>query len=141
MPWLLDEVADYLETSSTGFTIGVDLTKGFMPENPSTVTTIYETGGFDSVHYFSTSTGVAATRAFERPGMMIRSRSTDYASARENAFEAWRLLDGLHDRSLPTSTGTRYQSISAVQSPFEAGRDRNDRFLFSVNFVVTKSTG
>ena len=138
MTWLLDDVAQYLETASTAyFTVGVDLTKGFMPDNPATVTTVYETGGFSSIHYFSTG---AATRVFERPGVMIHSRSTSYATARATAFEAWRLLDGIHDRGLPTTTGTLYQSIDAVQSPFEMGRDRNDRFVFSVNFTVVKST-
>lgn len=137
MGWLLDEVAEYLETNSTSFT-RANLTRGIMTENPSDITTLYETGGFSPLHFFSTGT---QTRAYERPGLMIHSRSTSYATARDTAFEAFTLLDGIHDRGIPTSTGTHYVSIDAVQSPFEMGRDKNDRFIFSVNFVISKSTG
>lgn len=135
---ILDDVATYLEANSTRLTIGVNLTKGFMPENPSTVTTMFETGGVSPLHYFSTSTG---TRGYERPGLMIHSRSTSYETARSIIEDVYTILDGTANTNLPTSTGVRYVSIDAVQSPFLIGRDSNDRFLLSVNFIVTKTTG
>ena len=135
---MLDDVATYVAANSTAHTVGVNLTKGFMPENPGTVTTLFETGGFYPLHYFSTG---SQTRGYERPGLMVHSRSTDYQTARTAIDAVFTLLDGITDTGLPTSTGTHYVAIDATQSPFEIGRDRNDRFLLGVNFNVTKTTG
>lgn len=135
---LLDDIATYLAAQSTRLTVGTNLTKGFMPEQAGTVTTIYETGGFEALHYMTTSTG---TRSYERPGLMIHTRSTGYADGRLTIEDVFTILDGVHDTTLPTATGTPYVSITAVQSPFLTGRDSNDRYVFSVNFDVTKTTG
>ena len=134
---LLDAVATYLESTSTMLNRN-NLTRGFMPDNPDTVTTLFETGGIFPLHYFTTG---SQTRAYERPSLMIHSRSTDQQTARAFAEDVVTILDGVHDRGLPTTTGTHYLSIGAVQSPFLVGRDSNDRYIFSVNFDVTKTTG
>ena len=136
---ILDDVAQYLSTNITALTLGTNLTKGFMPENPSTVVTVFETGGYRPTHSFTTG---VQTRAYENPGIMVHARSTDQVTARGLAESVFTKLDGLNNRSLPTTTGTHhYVSIDAVQSPFLVGRDSNDRFVFSVNFDVTKTTG
>ena len=134
---ILDDVATYLESNSTRLNRS-NLTRGFMPENPSTVATVFETGGYTPIHFYSTGT---QTRAYERPGLMIHTRSTDQQTARTFAEVVFTILDGVHDRGLPTTTGTHYVEIGAVQSPFLVGRDQNDRYIFSVNFDVTKTTG
>lgn len=135
---ILDDAATYLASNSTRFTVGVNLTKGLMPDSPDTVTTLFDTGGSSPLHTFTTSTG---TRWAERPGLMIHARSADQQTARANAYAAFTLLDGIHDRGLPTTTGTHYVEIGAAQSPFLIGRDKNDRYLIGVNFDVAKSTG
>ncbi len=136
---ILDDVAQYLSTNVTALTLGVNLTKGFMPDTPNTVVTIFETGGYRPIHAFSTGT---QTRLYENPSIMVHARSTDYQTARNIAESVFTKLDGLNNRALPTTTGTHhYVSIDAVQSPFSIGRDSNDRFVFSVNFDVTKTTG
>ena len=134
---LLDDLASYMAAQSTQFTVGVSMTKTFMPDAPDTLTTLYETGGFSPVHYFSTG----QTRDVERPSLQVIARSTSYQVARTNIEEVFTLLDGIHDRGLPTTTGTHYQSIDAIQSPFSLGRDENERWRLAVNFTITKSTG
>jgi hypothetical protein len=140
---ILDEIATYLAAQSTDFTAlsgsGGNLTKAFMPDAapaPDTIATIYETGGVAPVHTFST--GDLPDRAFENPRVQMITRSTSYTTARNLADTAFKLLDGLNSQSLPTSTGTRYIDITAVQSPFSIGRDANGRYLISVNFDVRK---
>ena len=135
---ILDDVATYLAANTTRLTVGVNLTKAFMPENPSTVTTLYETGGFIPLHAFTTG---GTTRYYEQPGLMIHSRSTDYQTVRDTMDAVFTILDGVHDTTLPTATGVHYASVDAVQSPFLVQRDANDRFVLSVHFDVTKTTG
>ena len=135
---ILDDIATYLAANSTRLTVGVNLTKSFMPDTPDTCTTVFETGGFVPVHYMSTGT---QTRTFESPSIMVHSRSTDYQTVRSVIDDVFTILDGVRDTNLPTSTGTYYQQIGAVQSPFLVTRDQNDRFVLSVNFDVTKTTG
>ncbi len=135
---ILDDVATYLATNSTRLTVGVNLTKGYMPATPATVTTIFETGGLPPVNQFSTGGNF---RIFEQPGLMVHSRSTDYQTARLVAEDVFTILDGVANEGIPTSTGVHYAGIDAVQSPFDLGQDSNDRHLLSVNFNVIKTTG
>jgi hypothetical protein len=135
---ILDDIATYLQTNSTRLTVGVNLTKGHMPDSPSTVTTLYEITGFSSVFAFSTGSG---TRVYEQPSLMIHSRSTDYQTARLILEDVFTILDGVNNRGLPTTTGVRYAGIDAVQPPFDIGTDSNDRHKLSVNFNVIKTTG
>jgi hypothetical protein len=135
---LLDDVATYLEAQSTRLTIGVNLTKSFQPDTPSTVTTLLETGGLFPLHAFTTGSG---TRYYEQPTLQVLSRSTDYQTVRATIESVFTILDGVNNTNLPTSTGVRYAAIDAIQSPFSIGRDSNDRFEMSVNFTIMKSTG
>ena len=136
---ILDAVATYLAANSTRLTVGVNLTKSFMPDTPDTVTTLYETGGFSPLHAFTTG---ATTRIYERPGLMVHGRSTNYQTVRATMEDVFTLLDGYNNADLPTSTGSRrYAGIDAAQSPFDIGQDSQGRHLVSVNFNVIKSTG
>ena len=135
---MLDDVATYLATNSTRLTVGVSLTKAFMPATPDTVTTLFETGGFAPLNAFSTS---ADYRFYEQPGLMIHSRSADYQIVRAVMEDVFTVLDGVANEALPTATGVWYAAIDAVQSPFLITRDSNDRFVVGVNFNVIKTTG
>ena len=135
---ILDDVATYLATNSTRLTVGVTLTKAFMPDTPDTVTTLFETGGSGPLNAFSTSGGV---RVYEQPSIMVHSRSANYQTVRDVMEDVFTILDGIGNTNLPTATGTLYGSVDAVQSPFLINRDSNDRFVMSINFNVLKSTG
>ena len=135
---LLDDVGTYLAANSTRLSVGVNLTKSFMPDTPDTCTTLFETGGFSPLHAFTTG---ADTRYYERPGLMVHSRSTDYQTVRETMEAVFTILDGWNNAALPTTTGVHYGEISASQSPFLIHRDQNDRFVMSINFNIIKTTG
>lgn len=144
---LLDDIAAYLAAQSTAFTLlsgtGGNLGKQMAWDStraPDTLTVLYEQPGIANAYTFSTSTGNARV-AFERPGLQILSRSSDYSTARSRAETAYTILDGLAGRNLPTATGTRYLEISAVQAPFFSGRDENDRFIVSTNYLAWKAIG
>lgn len=134
---ILDDVASYLAAQSTRLTVGVNLTKGYMPPAPATVVTIFETGGLAPLHTMSTA---GTVRALEQPGLMIHARSTDYQTARILIGDAYRILDNVGNRNLPTTSGTWYGSIDASQAPFDIGQDANERHMLSVNFIVRKAT-
>ena len=134
---ILNDIAIHLEDNST-LVLGVDLTLAFMPENPNTVTTIYETGGAGPLNAFSTGGG---TRIYEQPSIQIITRSTSYETARNIQETVFTALDGVNNQAVPSTGAVHYGSIDAVQSPFLISRDSNNRFKVGVNFDVLKSTG
>lgn len=142
---LLDDTATYLGANSTRFTVGADLHKGFLPETTGENSTalqaaLFETGGLSPLHYFSTTTGFV-TRKYERPGLQALVRAKDYQFARAAIEDVFTVLDGVANTNLPTATGPEYVMIDAAQSPFLVNRDKNDRFILGVNFLITKATG
>ena len=134
---LLNDTFTYLKTNSTRLS-STNLTLGFMPETPNTVTTLYESAGLFPLNFFSTSTG---TRGYEQPALQSISRSTSYETARAIAEDVFTILDNVAGSNLPTATGPFYVRIDAVQSPFQIDRDDNDRFRVGVNFNIIKTTG
>lgn len=140
---LLDDVATYLAAQSTKFSVGAtgSVWKSLMLDEggvPNTVIVLYEQAGTRNSYAFSTGAGV--TTLVERPRLQIIARSTSYSTARDRAETAYTILDGL-SQALPTSTGTTYHSIEAVQAPFFIGRDESDRFLVSCNYQIEKAVG
>lgn len=140
---LLDAVASYLDSSSTVFTLlsgsAGNLAKAIALDAvpaPDTLAVLYETPGRGNGYSFST--GAAATVEYESPSLQIISRSSSYATARSRAQTAYTILDGLAGQTL---SGTLYLDFAAVQPPFSLGRDRNDRYLCAVNFLVRKEVG
>lgn len=138
---MIDDIATYLQAQSTLFTIGSDLGKQAMLDSDSisnTFTSLYETAGVGGAEAFS---GVAdqAERVFDRPGLQVLCRSTSYATAASRAQTAYGLLDGMGMRTLPTSTGTVYLSVDAVQAPFSLGRDLNDRWIVATNYLMQRA--
>lgn len=143
---LVDDIATFLETSSTVFTrysgTGGNLARQALLDNLSVdpMTVVYETPGFANEHVYSTATGLVGF-AFERPSFQVLSRATDFQTARSRAETAYLLLDGLSNRSLPTATGTAYAEINAVQAPFWVGPDANGRPIVSTNYNVRRAHG
>lgn len=139
---LLDDIATYMAAQSTAFTklsgSAGNLSKAYMPDAspaPDTLVTLYETGGLPPTHTFTTGGG---TLYFENPRLQVLVRSSAYTTARNLADKAYVLLDSIAHTVLPTTGGTMYLSVSAVQSPFSIGRDENGRYLVSCNFDVQK---
>lgn len=130
---LLDDIRQILSTGGTTAD-GTELTKGFMPEKPDNVVTIYETGGQGPIRAMRAQAGQPVA---ERPRVQVvaRAGSMDYATARLKINDVYRLLEGYGDQ---TVNGVRYLWIGAVQSPYPMRRDESQRPYLAVNFDVTK---
>ena len=135
---LADDIVDLLSSGGLG-TAATDLFVGELPDDVTTGIQVRETGGLGTVHTMGgvASTGLGAGAAtVEQPRFQIISRAASYATARANMSDAFHQLDGLRER---TVNGVRYLWVSAVQSPFDLGRDLNGRSRFAVNFDVVKA--
>jgi hypothetical protein len=140
---LLDEVATFLDAQSTALkllsgTTG-NLAKTVLLDRtpaPDTMLTLYETGGSAPNWVFGST-----SPAYETASLQVISRSSNYATARSRAYLCYRLLGGIHNQYLPTSTYTSkcwYLDCNPDQPPFSIGPDQQGRHLVSVNFTVRK---
>lgn len=142
---LLTDMLTYLDAQSTalkkltgiGSTGNLCLTE--LPDRtgvPDTLMCLYETGGMAPQWVFGST-----SPAYETAGLQIISRSTLYTTARTRAFIAYRILGGIHNQYLPTSTYSTkcwYLDCNPDQPPFSIGKDPNGRWLISCNFTVRK---
>lgn len=131
---ILDEIADYLSTGGLG-TVGTDLFKAYLPEQPDAAMVISETGGTSP---YRAMRSVAGGAVAERPRIQVMARAAefDYAAARLKINNVMARLDGAGDLTL---NGVRYLWIAAVQSPFPMGRDDQGRVRIGINFDVVKA--
>lgn len=134
---LLDDIADYLSSGSTGAlgVVGTEIFKGLIPaEAKDAITVVYETGGQAPVHAMGAGPGTAV---FERPRVQVVCRASeyDYESARTRAQVVFEKLDAMPTRSI---NGVTYKWGAAVQSPFMMGRDANKRPLVACNYDIVK---
>lgn len=139
---VLDEISGYILSNSTRFKAGgstgtkVPLWKSTLPpDQANTSIGLFEAGGPGPVY---THNGTLYT---ERPSLQVISRSTSYATARDNAEHIYTLLGAVTNVLVAktTSTGdTTYVSITPVQSPFDMGQDAEERNLISCNYIAEK---
>lgn len=140
---MLDTIATYLDAQSTDLKLlqgsSGNLVKTYWPEgSPNELIGLFETPG--SLSYFEFSTGSSPERVYINPSLQVLSRSTSVVTAKENMHIVFDLLDGFTG-AMSTSTGTpHFVQIIADQAPFQADRDANQRFVYSVNFTVWRTT-
>ena len=133
---LLDDIADLISSGgigTVGSTSAYGIYKGLLPDAPNAAVAVYETGGLEPYRKMHSTAGAVVA---ERPRIQVVVRSTAYSTGRQKANDAWKLLEGLPER---TVNGTRYLYAAAVQAPFPIGRDANDRILIACNFDVVKA--
>ena len=128
---LLIDVATYVDSQLVSLILGTNLFVGRLPESPDTCAVLYEYGGTPPDNTMGT-----ALPSLENPSLQVLVRAANYASAQTLIQSIWVVLEGVVDTTL---SGTRYNRISANQSPFPLDRDSVDRVLFVQNFDVTKS--
>lgn len=135
------EVANYITSNSTAYKTGgstgsatpVWLNK-FPSDDVDTAIAIYDSGGLGPLY---THNGLS----LERPTVQIISRSTSYATARQNADYIFRTLGGVTNAgvSKTTSTGeTTYLTITPLQSPSDMGQDAEERSMVTCNYMAEK---
>ena len=140
---MLDDVATYLDAQSSQFKVMSGSTGNLVKAQlldripaPNTLTALYETGGAAPAWVFGST-----SPAVETASLQVIARSTSYATAHTRAFTAYRILGGIRNQYLPTSTYSTkclYLDMNPDQPPFSIGLDENGRPLVSVNFTVRK---
>ena len=133
---ILDDLAIYINTQSSVFTIGGLLSKGFLPDSPSTVVALIETYGFDPpIPTF----GASGSYNWERPQIQVLSRGpkNDYQTARTNAETVHKILRNVYNTSTGIN-GTKYYMIKPRSSPYYQGEDDNSRHIISFTVDVFK---
>lgn len=135
---LLDEIATYIVSQSTAnFVVGPTTTaktsiwKGQFPQRQvGNAIALFEPGGAPPLYTFSSSPSL------ERPSVQVISRSSSYATARSNAKAIYSILAAVKNATI---SGTAYTRITPSQSPFDMGKDPDDRNLISCNYIAEKA--
>jgi hypothetical protein len=127
----LVDIATYLDSQQASLTLGTNLFLGRMPDSPDTCVVLYEYGGSAP-----DNTMGGGLPVLQNPSVQIAVRAVLYASAESLINLCWGTLEGIVDMSL---SGTRYNRVTAIQSPFVLERDSQDRVIFVQNFNVTRA--
>lgn len=128
---MVEDVATYLDTNSTRFTLGTNLFLNYLPSEPNRAASIIETAGLPPARVFG-STSVA----WEQGRVQLACRSTSSATARADVDAAFTVLEGVQNQTL---TSNLFLRVSAAQSPFLLERDAQNRVVFAVNFDVWRT--
>lgn len=132
---ILLDLGTYLDgatIATADLTLGTNLFLGREPADPDTCVTLYETGGRPADDFF----GDGTAPALERPGLQVRVRASGYSTAAALAGDVWQALAKVSNDTL---SGTLYQRVMPLQSPFAFDRDDRDRMVFAANFDVIRN--
>lgn len=127
---MMSELGTYLAANGGGVVVGTDLFYGTMPTSPAVCASFVE---YEGRGYVRRQGGARCEMA--RMQLLYRAESYEAAVAaiRTMAF----VLDNVVNLTL---SGTFYQRVEALQPPFFLERDANDRFVFAVNFEITRES-
>jgi hypothetical protein len=128
---MLTELVDYLETLGLSLTEGTNIFKGVLPSTAIDAGSLVEYDGLGMVKR-QTETG---STLCEMPRLQLMWRSTNYETGMAKIRAIWKAL---HTVSNTTIGSTFYQRIESDAPPFHMGKDENGRYLFAVNFTVTR---
>ena len=132
MSFPIDSLATYVATDLGLGTVGTNVFKQNLPDQPDTAICIYDSGGGPPA-----LTGADDT---DTPSWQIISRSLDPSTAMTNLQTIFR---GLHGMTETTIYSLHVKLLWALQSnPVNLGRDAKQRFEFVMNFraMVTGQT-
>ena len=137
---VLGELTTHLVNASTRYeaatsSSAISIWNSIFPSDEiGTAIALYESGGPGPEY---TQDGLS----FERPTVQVISRSTSYDTARDNAEHVFGILSAIENVDIAKSTAggvTRYIDVTPVQSPFDMGRDAEQRAQVSCNYIAQK---
>lgn len=108
----------------SGAAVASSIFLGDYPDMPNNIITLYQSGGSDPSHTFT-------SREFEEPTFQVRIRNLAYGMAITKAESIKDTLDGLTDQLI---NGNRYISIFQQGDILPLGRDNKKRTELSINF-------
>jgi hypothetical protein len=137
---VLDDLAIYINSQNSSFTIGDTLSKGrYGARSPATCVALIEVISFEPpIDTFGAS---GSFGGWERPQIQVLSRSSkyDYQTARTNAETVYKILRSVYNTTTGIN-GTNYHYIKVRSSPYYQGEDDNSRHLISFTVDCWKDT-
>lgn len=134
---VLDDLAIYINSQNSSFTVGGTLQKGrFGANSPATCNALLEVLAFEPpIDTFGAS---GSFGGWERPQIQVLSRSSslDYEAARNNSETLYKILRSVYG----TINGTKYHYIQARSSPHYQGEDDNSRHMITFTIDCWKDT-
>lgn len=125
MTWI-EDIGAFLQTNGIG-TLGTDIFYTKFPALPHNCIILIGQAGQ------STKTTLGKTMTLERPELGIRVRNQYDETAEAKAKAIYDLLNLTFNTTLGS---TRFKSIKAIAPPFPVGQDKNENFLYSINFSL-----
>lgn len=132
MSAMLEDIAGYVQTEGHG-TAATDLFISWRPDAPDLVTTLYEYMG-EPRHVMNREGSPPVV--VPRLQVIVRGTARDYLTARAKIDAIYKSLHEIVDMTLGTNY---YASVIAIDTPFQMGRDENQRHLLACNFSVWMS--
>jgi len=139
--YLLDEMVAYVE-ANTGQLFGpasqgTNLFVGFIPDDPDTVTTMFEYEGKPPDYVFGAS---QALPAITKPHLQVMTRDVVYQNSRDQCESVVRLLEQICNQVIIGGTGasTLYYRVMRIHDPFLFHRDAKRRVYFACNMEVER---
>ena len=128
------DLGAYLVTNVTAETLvaGTNLFYGRLPDAPDTCAAIFETGGAGPDDTFGANT----VPVFSNPRVQVVARAAAYTDASTLADDIWTQLTKVANESL---SGSAYQRVTPVQSPFPLDRDNQDRAVIACNYQISRT--
>jgi len=129
-----EDIATYCATQSIG-TLGTDIFINDLPDKPGypdNVIVFIDTGGFAPDHAMGS---ITTNPVFENPSIQVLVQNNGAETALAKCYDVFALLDGLKDQTIDSVV---YLHITAMSSPFNIGKDENDRYRVACNFLVTR---
>ncbi|CAB5220430.1 hypothetical protein UFOVP238_52 [uncultured Caudovirales phage] len=122
---MIQDLATYIDTQISSLTLATNLFIGFMPTNPDTAVSIYETTGKDEM-------GMGGPVAFRTADVQVITRAITYVDTETLALTIHSALNALR----VTVGSKNYVSFTPIARPALFERDSNDRYLFTGNYEV-----
>jgi hypothetical protein len=131
--YLLDDMEVFLSGAGLGLTFASNLFASMMPDEPDSVTVMYEYSGYAPEY----TMGPNSLPAIAQPHLQIVTRDVSYTSSRADCEAAARSLESICNQTVNT---TYYERVARLQDPFFMKRDAvRNRVYFCCNFEVMRT--
>ncbi len=125
MTWL-ENIGSYLQTQSVG-TLGTNIFYQDFDSITSNCICLISQAGQNS------KTTLRNTMELVRHELGVRVRNTNDTTADSKALTIYNLLNHTYNTTIGS---TRFKSIKAVSPPFFVGQDKNNNYIYSINFSL-----
>lgn len=126
---LTNEIAQFLHDNGFGVfdSVGVNGTIfiEYSPESPDDCITIYKNSGQSPT----------PNNVFKTPAIQLIVRGVNVTETEMLAEKITDSLNGYNSKPLIPG-GKRIYNVQALQSPYNLGKDKNNRYEFTVNFLI-----